>query len=495
MLILLALISGILFACFMVEQFVIVVCISIVCVGILTYYSILHKTFKYIIIFLISFAVGVGVFEILASRLKPIDDKYADCMGKATVVSRKVNDSYILIKADNVEINGEDLDYEVQIYYYNTKDVGYTSIDVGDRIQFTIDEWRRVERFFEENGELNSFYADNNIKALVNSNNVDVLDYTPTIRTRLHNRIKSLMSNSLSNQNVETIYSAMFGDKSDLSVELYSAYRLAGVVHLLAVSGLHVGLMVAILSWVIKKLHINSVVSFIIIGIFLLFYCYLCNFTYSVLRASIMALVLSGAYIMFSEPDLISSLSLAGIIILCVFPQAIFSISALLSFGCVFGIATLSKPIAKLFSKLKFPNWLSNSLSMSLSTQIAILGVMCRHFAEIGFSGIIVNIVVLPMFSVLFSCAFAIIMLALIVPAISYLLFFVNPLFEIMNWVIIFVANRGHLTSAIYFSYLSEAIWFVLIAFVGRFNLSRKTNKLIACVLIMLVLSFQLVYY
>lgn len=132
---------------------------------------------------------------------------------------------------------------------------------------------------------------------------------------------------------------------------------------------------------------------------------------------------------------------------------------------------------------------------MSLSTQIVILGTMCKTFSEVGFSGILANLLVLPMFSALFSYAFAIIMLSLIIPCISYLLFLVNPLFEIMNWVIIFIANNATLSPAIQFSYSSMIIWFVLMVFMGRFNMSSKKSKFIQCVIITFVLSFQLAYW
>lgn len=491
-LILLALISGILFACFIIKQLVIVICITAICLAILIFYSVLHKTFKYAIIFVVAFAVGFLLFEIYASKQKPVHHDYTGCEVTGTVFSRKIYDKYTRILAEDLQVDGTKLDYNIQIFYYNTGDVGYTPIEVGQRIVCVVDSWENIEHFFDSSGKPITFYTNNSIKVVVGSYNVDVLDYTPNTRTKILNHIRDLMGNALSNQNADMIYSAMFGDKSDLNADLYTAYRGSGVAHLLAVSGLHVGLVVAVLTWIVKKLHANSIVSIILIGTFLLFYCYLCDFTYSVVRASVMALVLAGASLLFSEPDMISSMSCAGIVVLLAFPQALFEISALLSFGCVLGIAMLYAPIHSLFAKLKFPEWLGSSIAMSLSTQIAIWGEMSRNFSMLGFSGIGANLVVLPMFSVLFSYTFVIIMLSLVLPVISYLLFLVNPLFEIMNWVIIFIANNSHLSQVIQFSYLSVILWFLLIVFVGRFNLCRKRTKFFQCLLITFVLSFQL---
>lgn len=494
-LVLLAVISGILFACFFYEQFVTVICLTLICLAILVYYSILHKTFKYALVFFIAFCVGFLVFKIFDSKLKPVADDYTDYVITGTVFSRKIGDGSVTILAKDLQVDGKELGYNAVIYYYNTSDVGYTAIEVGHRISFTADKWAIVEDFYKENGEPITYYANNDIKVVVGSYNVDVIEYIPSTRTKILKRIRRLMGKALSNQNADMVYSAMFGDKSDLDSELYTAYQCSGVAHLLAVSGLHVGLVVAILSWILKKCKSNSVVSIILIGIFLLFYSYLCDFAYSVMRASIMAIILSGAYLLCSAPDMMSSMSCAGIVIFLIFPQAVFEVSSLLSFGCVLGIAMLYKPIHAGFAKIKFPEWLSSSLAMSLSTQIVILGTMCKTFSEVGFSGILANLVVLPMFSALFSYTFAIIMLSLIIPQISYLLFLVNPLFEIMNWVIIFIANNAHLSPSIQFNYLSMMLWIMLMAFVGRFNVSSKKRKFIQCLLITFVLSFQLAYW
>ena len=77
-----------------------------------------------------------------------------------------------------------------------------------------------------------------------------------------------------------------------LSNETKTAFRSSGVAHLLAVSGLHVGIIVAIFRKLLKKMKKHLWLKLIIICPLLLVYMYICNFAYSIIRASIMAIIL-----------------------------------------------------------------------------------------------------------------------------------------------------------------------------------------------------------
>lgn len=489
-LVFLAIIGGILFCWFLKNNLALTLSIFFISLAILIYYSVIHKTLKYIMIVAIFFIIGFTSCAICKHKLKlPVKD-YTSQTIEATVEKVRIYDKSMQIIVSDVKVGEEKLDYLVAVSYYNSQEVGYKKIEIGQRIRFVADVWAKYGDY--DDSGVNCFLGNHYKNALAKTTSIEILEYSPTVRYKILNRLKSNLHKFLSNQNAELVFSAIIGDKTELGVGVYSSYRSAGVAHLLAVSGLHIGLVVAIITWLLRKLKANPVVSIIVIGILLLGYCYLCGFTHSVVRASIMSIILSGAFLMFSEPDMMSSMAFSGIVILILQPLAVLNLSALLSYGCVAGIAMMFKPINKMFLKCKFPKWISTSLSMSVSTQATITGVLCYAFKEISFIGILTNLVILPVFSVLFSYTFVIAMLSLIIPAISWLLIFVNPLFELMNWAIMFIGNNAHYILMPRFKYFSLMMWLLIATVIGRFDVKGKWFKLVSSVVLIFILCFQL---
>jgi competence protein ComEC len=307
---------------------------------------------------------------------------------------------------------------------------------------------------------------------------LEVLGQKNTVRYSILDKIRGSLRYGLNNLNGEMIYSAMFGDRTDLNHGLYDAYKSAGVAHLLAVSGLHVGLVVAILNWLMKKCKIKGWWRLGIIAPLLFGYAYLCGFSYSIIRASIMALVLMIAPLLFSEYDLLSSICFAGALILLMEPIALFSLSAQLSFSCVFGIAMLYPIFKRWLSKIHIQGAIADSFCISLATIISTLPFMAYYFNEIQPIGLISNIIIIPIFGILFTITFIVAMLSMLLPFISYALILINPLFEWLNWAIIFISNNAKALPMPSVNYLTIILFCTLLAFASKFNIKKGINKL-----------------
>ena len=114
--------------------------------------------------------------------------------------------------------------------------------------------------------------------------------------------------------------------------------------------------------------------------IILFLYLYMCNFTISALRATIMAIVLLFAPLVRREYDALSSIGFAGIICLLVNPLSAFDAGFLMSFACVVGIAILFKPIKSALMSMKMPKWLAESIGMSVATNVSLIFIMAFFF-------------------------------------------------------------------------------------------------------------------
>lgn len=489
-LVFLGLIFGVLVSNFILRKTIITLIGIVLFLVVTIFYSILHKKFKYFVILSVTFILGFGIYTFYLNSREYKVPYMVDKTAVGTIASIKNYDDCLGLLIENVKVDGTKLDYNATLYYYNIYQDGYIKLNVGDKINFNIKKQSEVGCFDEE-GLPHTYNFKNNIGVEFSTYEVQLLDSKTNTKTSILTKIRDNLRKGLNNLNGEMIYSAMFGDKSELNHDLYDAYKTSGVAHLLAVSGLHVGLVVAILNWLMKKCKVNGWWRVGIIVPLLLAYAYLCGFSYSIIRASIMALVLMIAPLLFSEYDLLSSICFAGSLIILLDPIAVFDLSALLSFGCVLGVAMLYPIFKRWLHKLPIKDGIKDSFSISLATVVSTFAVMTYFFGYIQPIGLISNIIIIPIFSILFTIAFVVAMLSLILPFISYVLILINPLFEWLNWVIMFIANHTKSIIVPNINFLSVLLFFVLLAFASKFNLKRGIPKLIIVLTCSCVLAIQ----
>jgi len=489
-LVFLSVIVGVLTNNFVFENTIVTIVGLIIVAILLALYSVLHKKFKYIIIFGLCFILGFGCFEVYMSNhiYKPnnVTGKYA-----SGVVTNIVNyTQHLELLIEDVVIDGQELDYSISVKYYNIYQSGYIKVENGSKIRFKIED-QSLPKYYDE-GVPNSYDLGDNVGLYASTNEIQLLGVKNSVRYTLLNKIRNNLRNGLNNLNGEMIYSAMFGDRTNLNKDLYDAYKGAGVAHLLAVSGLHVGLVVAILYWILKKCRVQGWWRVAIITPILLFYAYLCGFSYSIMRATIMSVILMIAPLLFSEYDLLSSICFAGSVILLIEPTAIFDISAQLSFGCLFGIALLYPLFKGWLSKIKISHPLTDSFCLSLSTILSTSVFMALTFGYLQPVGLMSNILLIPLFSILFSITFVVAILSLVLPFISFALILINPLFEWLNWAIIFISHHAHVWMTPSINYLTIILFFIVIACLSKFNLKKGTTKLTMLSLATMILALQI---
>ncbi len=196
-------------------------------------------------------------------------------------------------------------------------------------------------------------------------------------------------------------YAMIFGESSILDNDVYEVFKNSGIAHLLAVSGFHISVIVAFLNFILNKLKANKYLRLSIIGILLLGYAYLCSFSVSVIRASIMALLLIYSINRNKEYDRLSALSLAAIFLLTLNPMQLFNLSFILSFMSVLSIILLMPLFERVFSKF-LNEKVSSSLSISLAVCIGTMVFQLYYFRTFPVISVISNLVTIPAVGVLF---------------------------------------------------------------------------------------------
>ncbi|MDX1709281.1 MAG: ComEC/Rec2 family competence protein, partial [Desulfobacterales bacterium] len=230
-------------------------------------------------------------------------------------------------------------------------------------------------------------------------------------------RISSIIEDSGQGSSVGVLKALIVGDRSAISRPLRDAFNRAGVGHLLAISGLHIGIVASVafffFKWLLayinpllwtastrKSAALMSLLPVVLYGI-------VAGFSPSTQRAVIMVGIFLMTFLFEREHDLINTLALAALAILMIYPPSLFSISFQLSFmavlSIIFGLNCLQRyrPDPDLTIQngvgLKLKKRLMTFFFVSLFAIGGTLPLTMFYFNQISLVGILANFLVVPL--------------------------------------------------------------------------------------------------
>jgi competence protein ComEC len=190
----------------------------------------------------------------------------------------------------------------------------------------------------------------------------------------------------------------LLGIKDNLDTDMAVMYRNAGLSYILALSGMHLAILAALITFLLKK-PLGLKASAICGAVIILLYCFLVGSMPSLNRAAMMYLLGVLAILGALPKKPISILSLSFIIQIIITPAAGNSVSFILSYLALLGILLIGKPLISLFSG-KVPNFLLQPLAVSCGAFLATAGVCSVTFGLLAPVGIITGLVMLPLTTV-----------------------------------------------------------------------------------------------
>ena len=207
------------------------------------------------------------------------------------------------------------------------------------------------------------------------------------------------------------VKSVLFGNQGYMSKETLTNYSRSGTAHIIAVSGLHIGIIVIILGKMFDFAGINKNKQLLFTMLLLFFYAYTLNFPTSVVRAGAMYFLYVVSYFTNRRYDSVNSLFLIAFVALLFNPLSLFSVSFQLSFMATFSIL-IFYPI--IYNKLnKMPEALNKLLAVSISAQIGTMPIIAYHFNHISIISLVANLLIVPTIGVLISLAIVSVMVSL----------------------------------------------------------------------------------
>ncbi len=226
----------------------------------------------------------------------------------------------------------------------------------------------------------------------------------------------------------------ILGERQALSKRVQKAFSDAGVIHVLAISGLHVGLVITIFFTLFRSMRLGFRLSSLATILMLGAYSGIAQFRPSVVRSSIMgALILFGLCLQ-RKPNPLNSIGAAGLLILISNPLAIFDLGFQLSFVATISILWLYPKLKELLPQTlwrggRLKGWLGGSLLVSLSVQLGIAPFLIYHFHRLPLISPLSNLLVVPLVGISLALGLAGSALSLISPHLGYTLAAANWLF------------------------------------------------------------------
>ncbi len=220
-------------------------------------------------------------------------------------------------------------------------------------------------------------------------------------------------------RNSALISAIVLGDRSGLDAETRQLFQDGGILHVLAVSSLHVTLLGLTLYKILRRLRQSFLVSALASGFLVVSYCLMTGSSYSAVRAGVMFLLWLGSQITGRTFDRLTALGAAAILILLRQPLALTDAGFLLSFGCILSLALLEPVFSDIWNPRRA---LSRRLSGALALQAGVLPCILWFYYQATPYGILVGLIVLPSMSLVMFFGTIGILAGLLIPLGSFFL-------------------------------------------------------------------------
>lgn len=317
---------------------------------------------------------------------------------------------------------------------YLHKDGRSCSVRIGDglRIRSRIrqnSDWRRGTFNYRRYLEIRGFTGSTFVagwkwqKAEVSLAHVSRLErtrlYFLKLRSRLLERIR------MDDEAAYAVVAAMtLGDKSALTQELKEVYAVTGASHVLALSGLHLGIIYGFLSLFVFSRWRSLMQVLLVLSIWA--FVFLVGLPTSVVRSALMLSVYALCSLGHRERMSVNTLAFTAIVVLTVNPQSLFDVGFQMSFMAVLAILVVVPLTDRFVSQAYLQShrclkWLWGMTAVSVAAQLGVAPLIAYYFGRFSVCFLLTNFIVVP-------AATLIIMLSLtvmVVPSLAYLLIYI----------------------------------------------------------------------
>lgn len=296
--------------------------------------------------------------------------------------------------------------YHVRIYFDTYMDLKPGDQVYGDfTISLTIPDGDEESEYYQGKGIFLIANAEKDVSAQTNGK-VPAKYYAAKLRRQIVELLNAVFPEDV----LGFVRALLIGDSSLLTYEEDTAFKVSGIRHVIAVSGLHVSILFALVYAAVGRHRVwTSVVGIPVLVLFAA----IAGFTPSIIRACVMQSLMMLALLLEQEYDPPTALSFAVLVMLLINPMTITSVSFQLSVGCMLGIFLFSGRVNRyLLRKLgnpagktvgaRFARWFAGSISVTLSAMAVTTPLVAWYFDMVSIVSVITNLMTLWVVSAVF---------------------------------------------------------------------------------------------
>lgn len=318
-----------------------------------------------------------------------------------------------IIKDNQIKISLKSKERIIVTYKYTGK--VFNNLSYGDKIKVTgVLKEPSTNNIFN-NFNYKKYLYNKKIYYIIEASKIDKIqnnnNHIYTIKNLLYTRINNLKSSNY-------IKALLFGDNK-LDKEIKTSYQINGISHLFSVSGFHINFITSIIYFYLDRVTYNKKIKYITVDIFLVLYLLLCNTT-SLLRCTVMNILLSINHLLKLNIKKIDIVLLTLILCIIINPFIIYDIGFIYSY-------TISFFLILYKNKYKTNNKLLKIIYISLISFLVSLPINIYTSYEINFLSIILNIIIVPIVSLILL---PLSLLTLIFPILDNILYLITSILE-----------------------------------------------------------------
>ena len=286
----------------------------------------------------------------------------------------------------------------------------------------------------------------------------------------------------------------LFGQRDKLDAETLQTYANAGVIHIISVSGMHVGIIYIMLMFMLSFIgngKRQSIFKTFLVLLTIWAYALLTGLSPAVLRASVMFSFISIGSLTRRDAHIINSVAISAFVILLFNPFLIADVGFQLSYMAVIGIVLIQKPLSDLWQpKYKVTSWLWELVCVSIAAQIATLPLSLLYFHQFPLYFIPSNLIAVPLSSVIIYSALATLVTSFLVPVAKIFAVITSKSIAIMNMGLDFLNDLPASLLHVNTIFVKEAVLLALIIISAYLFFKYKKNGYVFASLCLILLLF-----
>jgi len=443
---------------------------------------------KKIIVILICLIISIGYVSILENKYSKISDMPIKEM--VTIISDIQEKEYKKVCIAKIVRNNKKILINIKM----SQDI--PSIKYGDSL-YIEGEFKQPEEARNYKGyNYKQYLKTKKIIGTVELEKVKILKSSNgSFIHNIQKYIRDTINGTLTDEEGNLLLAILLGDKDKLSEDIQESFKTSNLSHMLAVSGAHVSYIILGLTYVLQNSIIGKKNGKIVCIIFLLAFMAITNFTPSVTRACIMAILTLFSSIIYRKSDVYTNISVAALITLIFNPYSLLDLGFQLSYGGTIGIIIFIKRIQEKKSNSKVINYIKQMALVSIYANIIIIPIMMYHFNTVSFTFIISNIMASPILGIIVITGFLFIIASITVKPLTRLIaIFIKPILSILIKISQICSKLPFSNILVVTPYMFNVIsYYAIILYCIK---SKKNNKckIIICLLIVLILINFIIY-